>query len=61
MNEIIGGRVEGKCTDHGPKVLESVGIVGSVWKHTKMCEGVGIKLLRMGLNISAWIMSATME
>ena len=44
-----------------PKVLENVGIVGSVWKRAKMCEGLGIKLLRLGSNISAWIMSAKME
>ena len=39
--------------DAKKKVLENVGIVGSVWKCTKMCEGSGIELLRLGLNISA--------
>ena len=34
---------------------------GSVWKHAKMYEGAGIKLLRLGSNISAWIMSAKMK
>ena len=37
------------------------------WNHqngaerAKMCEGLGIKLRRLGSNISAWIMSAKME
>ena len=61
MNEVIGGRVKGKHAERRPKVLESVGIVRSVWKHVKMCKGAGIKLLRMGSNISAQIMSAKME
>ena len=61
MNEAIRGRVEGKCTEHRLKVLENVGIVGSVWKRVKVCEGWGIKLLRLGSNISAWIMLAKME
>ena len=61
MNEVIGGRVKGKCMEHGLKVPESVRNIGSVWKHAKMCEGVGIELLRMGSNISAQIMSAKME
>ena len=30
-------------------------------EHAKMCEVVGIELLRSGSNISAWIMSAKME
>ena len=61
MNEVIGGRVKGKGTEHGPKVPESVRIVRSMWKYVRMCEGVGIELLRLGSNISAWIMSAKME
>ena len=40
---------------------ENVGIAGSAWKCTKMCEESGIELLRLGLNISAQIMSAKME
>ena len=47
--------------EHGPKVLENIRIVRSVRKCAKMCEGVGIELLRLGSNISAWIMSAKME
>ena len=43
------------------KGSEDVGIAGSVWKHMKMCEELGIELLRLGLNISAWIISAKME
>ena len=61
MNEVIGGRIEGKRMERGPKVLENVGIVGSAQKHAKMYEGAGIELLRSGSNISAWIMSAKME
>ena len=45
----------------GLKVLENIGIVRSARKHAKMCEGVGIELLRSGSNISAQIMSAKME
>ena len=40
---------------------KNVGIAGSAWKRAKMCEELGIKLLRLGSNISAWIMSAKME
>ena len=47
--------------EHGPKVPKNVGIVGSVRKCAKMCKELGIELLRLGLNISAWIMSAKME
>ena len=61
MNKVIGGRVEGKHTERRPKILESVGIIRSVQKHAKMYEGAGIELLRLGLNISAQIMSAKME
>ena len=43
------------------KVLRNIGITGSVQKRTKMCEELGIELLRLCLNISAWIMSAKME
>ena len=58
---VIGGRVGGKHMEHGPKDPESVRIVRSVRKCMKMYEGVGIKLLRSGSNISAQIMSAKME
>ena len=61
MNEVIGGRVEGKHVEHRPKVPESVGIVGNMQKRAKMCEGVGMELLRSGSNISAQIMSAKVE
>ena len=61
MNDVLGGRVEGKCMECRPKVPENIGIIGSVWKCTKMCKGVGIELLRPGLNISAQIRSAKME
>ena len=47
--------------EHGLKVPKNFGIAGSVWKHVKMCEELGIELLRSGLNISAQIMSAKME
>ena len=43
------------------KGSENVRITGSVQKHAKMCEESGIELLRLGLNISAQIMSAKME
>ena len=45
----------------GLKGSENVGIAGSVWKHTKTCEELGIELLRLDSNISAQIMSAKME
>ena len=64
MNEVVRGRVKGKCVEHGPKVPESVGTLEmhrSAQKHVKMYEGTGIELLRSGLNISAQIMSAKME
>ena len=40
---------------------ENVGIAGSAQKHAKMCKESGIELLRLGSNISAWIMSAKMK
>ena len=43
------------------KGSENVGIAGSAWKHAKTCKELGIKLLRLGLNISAQIMSAKLE
>ena len=40
---------------------ENVGIAGSARKCAKMCEELGIELLRLGSNISAQIMSERME
>ena len=40
---------------------KNVRIAGMVWKCVEMCEVSGIELLRLGSNISAWIMSAKME
>ena len=34
---------------------------GNAWKCVKLCEGLGIELLSLGSNISAWIMSAKLE
>ena len=47
--------------EHGLKVLERFQKPRSAQKHVKMYEGIGIELLRSGLNISAQIMSAKME
>ena len=43
------------------KGSENVGIARSAQKCMKTCEESGIELLRLGLNISAWIMSAKTE
>ena len=43
----------------GLKVLKNIRITGMA--RVKMCEVSGIELLRLGSNISAWIMSAKME
>ena len=61
MNEVFGNRVEGKHADCGLKVPKNVGIAGSARKHTEMYKESGIELLRLGSNISAWILSAKME
>ena len=49
---VCGTRTEGS---------KNVGITGNTQKHAKMCKESGIELLRLGLNISAWIMSAKLE
>ena len=50
----------GRRIAHGmwTKGSENVGIARSARKCAKTCKESGIKLLRLGLNISAWIMSA---
>ena len=40
---------------------ENVGIAGMAQECMEMCEVLGIELLRLGSNISAWIISAKME
>ena len=54
---------QGQRIAHGTwtKGSENVGIARMARKHTKMCKVSGIELLRLGSNISAWIMSANME
>ena len=43
----------------GPRILES--FRSQKCKCAKMYKGMGIELLSLGVNISAWIMSAKME
>ena len=54
---------QGRRIVHGTwtKGSKNVGIARSAQKCTKMCEESGIELLRLGSNISAWIMSAKMK
>ena len=54
---------QGRRLAHGTRTegSKNVGITRSARKCTKMCEELGIELLRLGLNISAQIMSAKME
>ena len=54
---------QGRRIAHGTwtKGSENVGIAGMAQKRAEMCEVSEIELLRLGLNISAWIMSAKME
>ena len=69
LNTIRAGVIEWSIWKDGGRVAcrmwtkhsENVGITRSAQKHAKMCKELGIELLRLGLNISAQIMSAKME
>ena len=45
MNEVVGGRVEGKAYRTQSKGSRKCWNVRSAWKCTKVYKGVGIKLL----------------
>ena len=55
LNEVVGGRVEGKACRMWSKGSGECWNFGSAWKCVKVYEGAGIELLSMGLIISAHI------